>query len=285
MTQPWTVVIADDEELSRRGLRGAIDSHPRFRVIGEAVDGSAALGLLDQLHPDLAFLDVEMPGLDGFDVLRALRPRDWPMVVFVTGYDDYAVEAFEVSALDYLLKPWGEERMLHTLEKAANRLDDPDAADRGKVERMLSATRSPNRLQRLPIRHNGKIEVLDLVDVDWISAAGNYVELHTNGRRLLHRITLKMLADRIDPHRFARIHRSTIVNVERVRELQPTPQGDWKLALDTGDKLRLSRRYRAALDLLLPDRHSGMNGTGSANGAHRSNGTGGSSGIKGLSHT
>lgn len=258
--QPWTVVIADDEELSRRGLRGAIDSHPGFRVIGEAADGATAVGLLDQLRPDLAFLDVEMPGLDGFDVLRALRPRDWPLVVFVTGYDDYAVEAFEVSALDYLLKPWGEDRMLHTLDKAANRLSDPDAADREKVERMLAETHSPNRLQRLPIRRNGKIEVLDLTDVDWISAAGNYVELHTNGRRLLHRMTLKTLAERIDPRRFARIHRSTIVNVERVRELEPTPQGDWKLALDTGDNLRLSRRYREALDLLLPDRHHGTNG-------------------------
>jgi two-component system LytT family response regulator len=257
MSQPWTVVIADDEELSRRGLRSAIDSHPKFRIVGEAADGGAAVALLDQLKPDLAFLDVEMPGLDGFDVLRALRPRDWPLVVFVTGYDDYAIEAFEVSALDYLLKPWGDDRMFHTLDKAVNRLEDPSRTDRERVERMLAATRSPGRLQRLPIRRNGRIEVLDLEDVDWISAAGNYVELHTNGRRLLHRITLKHLAERVDPGRFARIHRSTIVNVERVRELEPTPQGDWKLRLDTGDRLRLSRRYREALDLLLPNRRNG----------------------------
>jgi two-component system LytT family response regulator len=264
MTQPYTVVIADDEELSRRGLRLAVDSHPKFRIIGEAPDGSSAVSLLDQLKPDLAFLDVEMPGLDGFDVLRALRPRDWPLVVFVTGYDDYAVQAFEVGALDYLLKPWGEDRMLRTLDRAVNRLEDPHVVDREKVERMLAATRSPNRLERLPIRRNGTIEILDLADVDWISAAGNYVELHTNGRRLLHRITLKTLAERIDPEHFARIHRSTIVNVDRVSELEPTPQGDWHLCLDTGDHLRLSRRFRDALDRLLPKRHHRTNGVSHA---------------------
>lgn len=260
MNQPWTVVIADDEELPRRGLRTAIDAHPQFRIIGEAADGSAAVSLLDQLRPDLAFLAVDMPGLDGFDVLRALRPRDWPLVVFVTDRDEEIVEAFESGMLDYLPKPWAGDRMAHTLDRVAHRLAGTAPVERDELGRLLADTRSAGRLQRLPIRRNGRIEVLDLGEVDWISAAGNYVELHTRGRRLLHRITLKNLADRVDPRQFARIHRSTIVNVDRVRDLEPTPQGDWKLSLDTGDRLRLSRRYRDALDLLLPARHDGTNG-------------------------
>lgn len=260
MSQPWTVVIADDDAPSRRDLSHAIDAHPRFRIIGEAADGSAAVCLLDQLRPDLAVLDVEMPGLDGLDVLRALRPRDRPRVVFVANYGDFAVEALQGSSLDFIVRPFGNGRLQATLDVISDKLAESRNRGRAKMEHLLQTTRSPSRLQRLPIRRNGRIEVLDLEEVDWISAAGNYVELHTDGRRLLHRITLKQLAERLDPTRFARIHRSTVVNLERVRDLEPTPQGDWKLDLDTGDRLRLSRRYREALDVLLPARHHSTNG-------------------------
>jgi two-component system LytT family response regulator len=260
MPQPWTVVIADDDELSRKGLARAIDAHPRFRIIGEAADGSAAVCLLDQLRPDLAVVDVEMRGLDGLDVLRALRPRDRPRVIFVAEYGDFAVESLRDHSLDFLVRPIGETSARSALDDADERLRQARGRAQLRIEQLLRSTRSPRRLERLPIRRNGRIEVLDLGSVDWISAAGNYVELHSNGRRLLHRITLKHLAERLDPTRFARIHRSTVVNLERVRDLEPTPQGDWKLDLNTGDRLRLSRRYREALDVLLPARQHNGNG-------------------------
>lgn len=252
--QPWTVVIADVDDLFRRGLSHAIDIHPRFRLVGDAAEGSAAVCLLDQLRPDLAILDVEMPGLDGLDVLRALRPRDWPRVIFVAKDGDFATNTLEDHHVALLNRPCTGSELRSSLDDAAETLRNARSNGRNGLETVLRTTRSTNRLELLPIRRNGRIEVLDLDTVDWISAAGNYVELHANGRRLLHRITLKTLADRLDPSRFARIHRSTVVNLKRVRDLEPTPQGDWKLDLETGDRLRLSRRYREALDVLLPQR-------------------------------
>lgn len=258
--QPWNVVIADDDDLFRRGLSHAIDNHPRFRLVGEAAEGSAAVCLLDQLRPDLAILDVEMPGLDGLDVLRALRPRDWPRVIFVAREGDFALDALESHSIALLRRPCTGSELRSRLEDAEEGLRAPRVNGRNGLESVLRTTWSKSRLELLPIRRNGRIEVLELDSVDWISAAGNYVELHANGRRLLHRTTLKTLANRLDPNRFARIHRSTVVNLERVRALEPTPQGDWKLDLETGDRLRLSRRYREALDVLLPQRRNGTNG-------------------------
>lgn len=252
MSSIHRVVLVDDEEPARRILRRTLDADARFRVIGEAASGPQAVELVQQTRPDLAFLDVQMPGLDGFDVLRAIPPRHWPLVVFCTGHEEYAVAAFELNALDYLLKPIDEERARNTLERAATRLGAPLAEQRARVERMLTATRDVRHIERIPIRRQGKVEIIELDEVEWIAAAGNYVELHRDGRRHLYRSPLSRLAERLDPRRFVRIHRSTVVNVERVRELEPTPQGDWKLRLDTGAQLRLSRRFREALDRLVP---------------------------------
>ena len=246
--RPWNVVLADDEELSRRALRRSLDQRDDFQVVGEAHDGPSAVRLLDQLKPDLALLDVEMPGLDGFDVLRAMRPSTWPLVIFVTGHREYAVQAFEVNSLDYLLKPFDDERVQRALDRATLRLGEPDDDTRARLERVLARTEPQSYIERLPIRRQGKVEILDLESVDWIAAAGNYVELHIDGKRHLHRSPLSQFARRLDPQRFVRIHRSTVVNVERVRSMQATPQGDFKLQLDTGDELRLSRRFREALD-------------------------------------
>ena len=218
---------------------------------------SQAVEVIQQTRPDLAFLDVQMPDLDGFDVLRAIPARHWPLVVFCTGHEEYALAAFEMNALDYLLKPVDEERTLRTLERAAVRLGEPLAEQRARVERMLSAVPSTQHVERLPIKRQGKVEIVELDEVEWIAAAGNYVELHQDGRRHLYRSPLSHLAERLDPRRFVRIHRSTVVNVERVRELEPTPQGDWKLRLDTGAQLRLSRRFREALERLVPSRTNG----------------------------
>lgn len=260
MNKVWTVVIADDDARARHRLREVIGAHSEFRTIGEAADGSSAVSLLDRLRPDLAIVAVELPEIDGFDVLRALRPRDWPQALFLAAEGSPSHAALVSAGLDVL--SWSEDPdpVDRALDRASRSLAEGGATQRRQLERFLAATESTARLSRLPIRRNGRIEVLELAEVDWISAAGNYVELHSNGRRFLHRITLKTLADRVDPRCFARIHRSTIVNVERVRDLEPTPQGDWKLGLETGDRLRLSRRYREALDLLRPVRSSMTNG-------------------------
>lgn len=257
MTEVHRVVLVDDEEPARRLMRRMIDEHPRFKVVGEASTGTQAVEVLQQAKPDVAFLDVQMPGLDGFDVLRAIPPRRWPLVVFCTGHEEYAVAAFEMNALDYLLKPFDEERARRTLDRAALRLGEPDADQRERMERLLTTTQENTHLERIPIRKQGKVEIVELDEVEWIGAAGNYVELHHDGRRHLYRTPLSHLADRLDPRRFVRIHRSTVVNVERVRELEPTPQGDWKLRLDTGAQLRLSRRFREALERLVPSRSNG----------------------------
>lgn len=254
MSEIHRVVLVDDEEPARRMMRQYVSDHPRFRIVGEASTGTQAVDVLQQTRPDVTFLDVEMPGLDGFDVLRAIPSRRWPLVVFCTGHEEYAVQAFEMNAVDYLLKPIDEERAQRTLDRVALRLGEPDADQRARMERLLTTRQESQHLERIPIRKQGKVEIVELDEVEWIAAAGNYVELHLEGRRHLYRTPLSHLADRLDPRRFVRIHRSTVVNVERVRELEPTPQGDWKLRLDTGAQLRLSRRFREALDRLVPSR-------------------------------
>lgn len=257
MTGTWTVVLAEEKDECRNALRRAIQERPNFDVVGEAAEGAMAIRLLDQLRPDLVFLDVDMPSLDGFDVLRALPARQWPVVVFCAGYEAPSVSAIESNDLDCLLKPFDDVRALRALDHVAGQLTRPQPENRARIERVLADIQSESYIERLPIRRQGKVEIVDLEDVEWIAAAGNYVELHSDGRRHLYRSPLSHLARRLDPRRFARIHRSVVVNVERVCELEPTPQGDWKLKLDTGARLRLSRRFREALDRIVPERGRG----------------------------
>jgi two-component system LytT family response regulator len=235
-------LIADDEPLAREGIRARLADQADIDVVGEAADGIEAIEAIENLSPDLLFLDVQMPGIDGFEVLRRLRAAV-PAVVLVTAYDRHAVKAFEAQALDFLLKPINNARFNEVL---------------GRVRRSLaplSDSRSPRapapsaHLTRFPVKDRERFLLLKPEEVEWIHSAANYAELHARGRSFLVRMTMSELEERLDPARFVRIHRSTIVNVDRVKEIQPEHHGEFQVVLQDGAKLRLSRRYR---DRLLP---------------------------------
>jgi two-component system LytT family response regulator len=236
-------VLVDDEPPAREKLARMLAPHEGIRVVGEAGDGPAAVALIEDARPDLVFLDIQMPGLNGFDVIEALDLTVLPRVIFVTAHDEHALRAFEVRALDYLLKPVDAER----LDEAVARVLEPDrlVPDARSVLDALPAARRP--LERFLVRLRGRMILVPARDVDWIGAAGNYVELHGAGDVHLVRGTLQELEQRL-PESFVRIHRSSIVNLDRVRELHPWSHGDRLVVLDDGTELRLSRRYRDRLE-------------------------------------
>jgi two-component system, LytTR family, response regulator len=242
------VVLVDDEPLVRRGIRSALDQENGLQIVGEARNGVEAVDIVRAQRPDLVFLDVQMPELDGFGVLAELADAGEPLpaIVFVTAFDEYAIRAFDVHAVDYLLKPFDEERLRLALGRARARLTEHR---RGVIDEQLGAlvrdVRARDRyLDRLLVKNEGSITVVDTGDIEWIEAADNYVRLHTGRGRMLMRETMKTLEERLDPRRFARIHRSAIVNLSRVRELQPLFSGEYVVLLTTGAKLTLSRGYR-----------------------------------------
>jgi two-component system LytT family response regulator len=231
-------LIVDDEPLGRQRLRGLLEADPDVEVVGECADGAEALAALGSRPCDLVFLDVEMPGLSGLDVARRLGPQRLPAIVFVTAHRDYALPAFEVRAVDFLLKPFDRARFQQALGWAKEQL-----AREGE-----GAARPAGRpLERVTIKSGGRIYFIKAEDIDWVEAAGNYLRLHSGGQTHLLRETLSNLATRLDPERFWRIHRSTVVNVDRVQELQPLFHGDYAVILRDGTQLTLSRSYRASL--------------------------------------
>ena len=244
-------VIVDDEPLARERLNDLLVPEPDIDVIGEAGTGAGAIDAIEQLRPDLVFLDVQMPGGDGFQVLEALDPRRTPTVVFVTAYDQYALRAFDVHALDYLLKPFDGERFRTTLERMREQL----RGDLHVNERLLALVEElrvdQSRRDRLVVRDGGRVFFLRAADIDWVEAAGNYVSLHIGTRTHLLRETMAHMEKRLDSGTFARIHRSTIVNLDRIRELQPDFNGDHVVLLADGTKLALGRSYRDRLQTRL----------------------------------
>lgn len=242
------VLIVDDEELARERVRTLLEPERDVEIVGECGNGFEAIRAIEQRHPDLIFLDVQMPRIDGFGVLEAVRDRPHlPAVVFVTAYDAYALKAFEVHAVDYLLKPFDRERFRDALERVRRDRSPPE--DNRALHAMLDDARK--RLKRFVIRLPDRIYFVPIDDVDWLEAAGNYVRLHVGTQSHLLRDTMTHLEESLDPEVFLRIHRSTIVNVSRIRELQPTFGGDHLVLLRDGVRLQLSRRYRAALERLL----------------------------------
>jgi len=249
-------VIVDDESPARRRIRELLDPVPDVEVVAECTGGPAAVEQIRTLAPDLLFLDVQMPELDGFGVLAALGLEATPVTVFITAYDHYALKAFDVHALDYLLKPYSDERFEQALDRARTHLAtrQRDALNR-KLLALLAhhrpdlaaSTDAPTRLDRLVLKTGGRVLFLKVEEIDWIDAAGVYVNLHAGGKTYLHRETLGGLENRLDPVRFVRIHRSTIVNLDRIRELQPYFHGEYVVVLHDGTKLKLSRTYRARL--------------------------------------
>jgi two-component system LytT family response regulator len=238
-------VIVDDEPLARRRLRALLKEEPSIAVVGDAEDGASAVEVIRTLRPDLVFLDVQMPGADGFDVLEAVNRtlgRDAPAVIFVTAYDAYAMQAFDAHAVDYLLKPFDRRRLATAVERAHSLVGGSRAV--GGLLKHLAGQRP---LQRLLVRHAGRIFFVPVADIDWLSAAGHYVTLHAGGEEHLIRDTLGRLADRLPRGRFARIHRATIVNLDRIRELRPLFNGDVEVVLRNGTRLQASRTYARSL--------------------------------------
>jgi two-component system, LytTR family, response regulator len=242
------VVIADDEPLVRRGLRAFIGASPGLSLVGEARNGTEAVDVIRAQRPDLVFLDVQMPELDGFGVLESLEGEPMPVVVFVTAYDEYAIRAFDVHAVDYLLKPFDEDRFRTALGRARSRLGERRAATLDeRLEAVLTELRAREQYaDRLLVKSEGRVTVVQVEDVDWIEAADNYARVHTARGRYLVREPIKSLERKLNPRQFARVHRSAIVNLARVRELQPMFGGEYVIILSTGAKLTLSRGYRDA---------------------------------------
>jgi two-component system LytT family response regulator len=253
-------LIVDDEPLARERLRHLLRDARDIQVVGECRDGPSALEAVRATKPDLMFLDVQMPELDGFEVLQSLDPREIPVVVFVTAYDRYAIDAFEVQALDYLLKPFDRDRFHKTLQRVREHLRADESMPR-RIEALLRALPARgDRAQRLVVRSAGRVVFLPVAEIDWIEAADNYVRLHAGKHVHVMRETMQRLEATLDPSRFVRIHRSTMVNLDRVRELQPWFHGEYVLILEDGTKLVTGRAHRERIDRLMgrrPDRPAG----------------------------
>lgn len=243
------VMVVDDEPLVRRGMTKFLRHQEGIELVPEARDGLEAVRLIEANRPDLVFLDVQMPEMNGFEVLSNVEGDPRPAVVFVTAYDQYALKAFEVHAVDYLLKPFDDERLDVALQRAKARLLAPHRGLDERVTALLAGLAQPEEwIERFMVRSGGRIFFVDADDVAWLEAADNYVRLHVPGRKHLIRDTIKHLESRLDPKRFARIHRSIIVNVGEVQEIRPLPSGDGDVVLRGGTEVRLSRSYREAFE-------------------------------------
>jgi len=244
------VLIVDDERPARTKVRRFVSADPDVGPIFEAPDGVRAVDVIREESPDLVFLDVQMPGLDGFGVVEALAPDALPHVVFVTAFDDYAVRAFDVHAVDYVMKPFDAERLGRALERAKAAIASRRDGEAARMERLLADLRRerPERLERLLVQGTERSVLLPLTRVDRFESARNYVVLHAGRESFRVRSTLDRLEQRLDPRRFVRVSRSAMVNVERVAELKPWSHGDWVVVLTDGAKLRLTRTFRDRLE-------------------------------------
>lgn len=244
------VLVVDDEAPARRRLIDLLQRNARIEAILEAADGLAAAGAILRERPSLVFLDVQMPELDGLGVIDAIGCAHMPLTVFVTAYDQHAIRAFEANALDYLLKPFSDERFEATMARALSRLDELSVRDFGqRMMKMVSAVPpAERRWDRLVVKSGGATRFVRVADIDWIEAAGVYVNLHVAGKELLYRTALTELEERLDPRRFVRVHRSAMVNIESILQLEPVSHGEFDAVLKNGSRTRVSRTYRAQLE-------------------------------------
>jgi len=247
-------IIVDDEPPARRNLRALLKAVPDIEIVKECGNGRDAVSQIRALEPDLVFLDVQMPEIDGFEVLEQLTDQPLPVIIFVTAYDQYALKAFEVSALDYLLKPFDDARFHKALTGARRQIEQQDASELGRKLLNLMGTREvrqdgpPRYLTRLMVKTAGRVIFIRIEEIDWIEAYDNYLRLHVAGRAHLLRQTMNDLEAALNPEQFARIHRSTIVNLDRVKELHPHFNGEHLVILYDGTKLKLSRSRREWLE-------------------------------------
>ena len=240
-------LIVDDEPLARRRLRAFLRPEPDIEVVGECGNGEEAVASIRKLRPDLVFLDIQMPGMDGFAVLAALDPRHLPLIVFVTAHDQYAVQAFERRALDYLLKPFSKKRFQDAVSRVRERLSGPDTGDfRERVTSLLRTVTGPKT--HLVVKTDGRSVLLRTAHIEWLEAEGDYVRIHAGREVYLTRQTMNRIEAELGSGRFVRVHRSSIVNVEFIKEIHPLPGGDHVVTLRDLTQVTLSRGYRDRLE-------------------------------------
>lgn len=246
-------IVVDDEMLARQIIREMLEHDDEVEIVAECINGREAVEAIQTHQPDLLFLDIQMPEVAGFEVLEAMKGERSPIVIFVTAYDQYAVRAFDYHALDYLLKPFDRERfeMAVSRAKAQLRRDRNGELDK-RIVALLEALKAEARyVERLVIKNGGRVFFLETGEVNWIEAEGNYVRLHTDKKAHLLRETISSLEEQLDPKKFLRVHRSTIVRIDSIRELQPWFHGEYHIILHNGTKLTLSRNYREQLQTVL----------------------------------
>jgi two-component system, LytTR family, response regulator len=246
-------LIVDDESLARKFIRRMLRDDPEVEVVGECSNGKDAVAMIKKQTPDLVFLDVQMPEMDGFSVLEAVGVERLPQIIFTTAYEQYAIRAFELHALDYLLKPFDQMRFEDTIKHAKEWLHHRDLEDgRLQIGALLeNVNRQAKYLERLVIKAEGRITFLKTQEIDWIAADDKYVHLHVGKAVRMVRQTLTAMEAQLDPQRFLRIHRSVMVNIERIKELHPLFGGEHGVVMDDGTRLTLSRRYKDKLFELL----------------------------------
>jgi two-component system LytT family response regulator len=244
------VLVVDDEAPARQRLVDLLRKDPQVGSILEAANGKAAVEIIGREALDLVFLDVQMPELDGLQVIENVGAAAMPLTVFVTAYDKHAIRAFEANALDYLLKPFSDERWEAALARAKTRHDERSLREFGRNALRMLAARSEggHYLDRLVVKRGGTTRFIRVADIDWIEGAGVYVNLHVAGKELLYRSALNELAGHLDPMRFIRVHRSAIVNIDSILELQPISHGEFEIVLKDGHRSRVSRTYRTQLE-------------------------------------
>ena len=266
MTSKIRTLVVDDEPLAREGIVTMLALDSEVEVIGTCADGHSAVNAIRAQKPDLVFLDIQMPKRDGFEVLAELKREERPMVIFITAYDKYAIRAFELSAIDYLLKPFRDARFLAALAKAKKEIRQARSNDLGqKVEQLLgymqemAAAKSPavpaakqtDSTDRVVLKTGSDILFLRTTDIIWVESQADFIKVHTTGAALLVRATLQSLEDRLDAAKFLRVHRSTLVNIEHVRKVTPALYGDYSILMSDNTKLRLSRKNRGKLKQLI----------------------------------
>jgi two-component system, LytTR family, response regulator len=246
-----SVIIADDEALARERLRQVLGQDSEIEIVAECGGGAETVEAVTRIKPDLLFLDIQMPAMDGFAVTKKITSPSMPLIIFVTAFDEYAVQAFELHACDYILKPFKKKRFLDTLAHAKSQLGlRANAQYPERITNLLESWKRP-QLERISIKEQERIFFIKVTDVDWFEAEDNYVRIHSAGTSYLTRQTMRALEEQLDPRRFVRIHRTAIVNVEKIRELQQWFQRDYRVVLHDGTKIPLGRSYRQHLRSVL----------------------------------